>query len=89
MREIMDASDTNSSNTWGHENGFTYFCQMGRENRDGAVTGTVYKILKDGSCKTSGSFRIEPEGAVSRFPCLNKKMKDRVKLINIEVEKFC
>ncbi len=68
-------SDTSSSNTWEHENGFVYFYDVGRENRDGAITGSVWKVLKNGNAKPSGNFRIEPDGSVTRFPCLTKAMR--------------
>ena len=75
MREIMEASGDNSSNSWTHENGFRYFSQIGRENADGAITGSVLKILKNGDCKRSGGFRIDSYGSVIRFPGLNKAMR--------------
>lgn len=48
--------------------GTRYFYQIGREQRDGAVTGSVFRMLEDGRCVRSGSFRIESDGTVSKHP---------------------
>lgn len=67
--------------------GRMYFYEIGRENVDGAVTGSVFRIfskdprnthkhtgLRNGDlCERVGSFRIEPYGKVTRFPCLPKE----------------
>lgn len=76
LREMMEESNTESSNTWVNK-GNIYFYDVGKENEDGAITGTVYRITKDGNCKRSGSFRIEGSGIVKRFPCISKPMKAR------------
>jgi hypothetical protein len=48
--------------------GQRYFYDTGREQRDGAITGTVYRVFVNGTCAKSGSFRIESDGTVSRYP---------------------
>jgi hypothetical protein len=59
-----------------------YFWEISRtEHRDGAITGTVRKVVRedpDGTmwAKTAGSFRIGPTGEVSRAP---KFLKDAAK----------
>ncbi len=61
-----------SSNTWNTEKG-TFFFETGRENADGAITGQVWKMVdvpKKGRCNRSGSFRIETDGTIARFPHL-------------------
>jgi len=59
---------TGSSNKW-EDNNNTYFLEISRkEHDDGAITGSVYKMLPDSRCRKSGSFRIEGHGAVSRGP---------------------
>ena len=46
------------------------FFEIGKENYDGAITGTVWKFIgsycSDGkfNCNKSGSFRIEPSGCL-------------------------
>jgi len=54
------------------------FLEIGRENADGAITGSVYKkfLIKETSyCKKIGSFRISRQG-IKRFPGLTKEEKE-------------
>ena len=44
------------------------FFEIGRENADGAITGTVWKPYDAGRVTRRGSFRIDAEGRVVRFP---------------------
>lgn len=71
---IMALSGSTSSNAWEHD-GFKWFYSIGRENADGAITGSVYKINTHNKYFKAGSFRIEADGSVSRFPGLTKKMR--------------
>lgn len=49
------------------------FWEIGRENWDGAMTGTVWKMLPDGvRARRAGTFRIEADGHITRFPTLTK-----------------
>ena len=52
-----------SGNMWDYR-GKQYFFEVGRENHDGACTGTVYGM--DG--RKAGSFRISPDGHIERAP---------------------
>ena len=63
--------DGESSNTWRGPDGREYFYEVGRENRDGAITGSVWCM--DGYRK--GSFRIARDGRIERAPC---GLKDRL-----------
>lgn len=56
-----------TSNTWTYS-GKSYFYEVGKENRDGAVTGSVWRVFSDGRAERAGSFRIEPNGAITRAP---------------------
>lgn len=47
--------------------GKQYFYEHGREQGDGAVTGTVLMMLGGDYARKVGTFRIEPDGTVSRF----------------------
>jgi hypothetical protein len=56
---------------------YRFFFEIGRENRDGAITGFVYSVgmiidTLQRCCKRKGSFRIEPNGEITRFPGLPK-----------------
>lgn len=59
--------DDQSGNTWIHD-GLKYFYEIGRKNDDGAITGTVYAFLSNGMASSAGTFRIEPNGKITRFP---------------------
>jgi hypothetical protein len=59
----------NSGNTFTTDGGKTqYFHERGREQSDGAATGTVWKMLENGMARKAGSYRIESDGQVTRFP---------------------
>ncbi len=68
--------------------GGNYFFEVGRENRDGAITGTIYRVTVPsatsprGNAKKSGSFRIEPNGEISRGPAFFKSIVVRFFEIN-------
>ena len=56
-----------ASNTWG---GFPveHFAEMGDEQPDGAITGAIYRTSTlSNKCRKVGSFRIEPDGTVTRW----------------------
>lgn len=50
--------------------GKQYFFERGREQADGAITGTLMLMLPDDHCRKAGNVRIEPDGMVRRFPGL-------------------
>jgi len=63
---------TGSSNTWETRRGF-YFYDIGREHDDGAITGTVFRMISGGMARGAGSFRINGDGTVARGPALLKE----------------
>ena len=76
---IASVNNTDSSNEWTF-NGKRYFYEVGRENRDGAITGTVWRFQPDGvHVKRAGSFRIEPEGEISRFPHVPNEVRAKAR----------
>ena len=50
------------------------FYELGREQRDGAITGSVYRNLPGGKCIKAGTLRIEPSGKITRFFGLPKAL---------------
>lgn len=44
-----------------------YMFECGRENSDGAITGTVMVFLDNDHVRKVGSYRIEPDGTITRF----------------------
>lgn len=70
MRKILQAAGNRAgtSNGWTVD-GADYFCELGREQRDGSITGTVFRMTPDGAhCRKVGSLKISPDGAVLRWP---------------------
>lgn len=67
MGKIIDACfrQTKSQNVYKH-GGKKYMWEIGKENADGAITGTIHEYLPTGHVKKAGTFRIEPNGTVSR-----------------------
>lgn len=53
------------------------FYETGRERPDGAITGTVYSPCGNDRVMARGSFRIDPDGRIRRFPGLGKALKAR------------
>lgn len=63
------------SNTWGARQ---HFIERGRENDDGAYTGTVYgpSVRGPGFAHRLGTARVEPDGRVTRWPTSIKSERD-------------
>lgn len=59
-------------------NGKRYFFERGREQADGAITGTLMMMLDGDYCRRAGRVRIEPDGTLTRFPALRKLQKEEV-----------
>lgn len=60
-----------ASNRFEH-NGNEFFIERGRENSDGAITATIYKMFGRNNCRKSGSLRIEPDGVITRPKWMQK-----------------
>jgi hypothetical protein len=78
IKELQDPNEK-SSNCWNHK-GVQYFDERGRENSEGAITGTVQKTyLVEGKtyCKPAGSYRIEPDGRIARYPTSSRVQREK------------
>jgi hypothetical protein len=64
--------------------GNNYFFERGKEQADGAVTGSVFLMLAGDRCHKVGSFRIDEDGRVARFPGLT--MADRAEVYSTLVD---
>ena len=62
------------------------FWERGRENSDGAITGTCYKPYppKPDLVIKAGSFKIDQDGKVVRFPFVPKEIKKRAERIGLQ-----
>jgi hypothetical protein len=62
------------------------FWEYGREQADGAITGTVVKPWKHDPEKVvkAGTFRIEPDGTITRFPGATKEERMAAESVGAE-----
>ena len=68
-------TQTGKSNVFKAKDGSEYFWETSAtEHADGAITGSVYKFLTDSKCVKSSTFRIEPNGTVTRAPAFLKQV---------------
>ncbi len=74
-----DAGGTSNSLGTDRENPIGFY-ERGREQSDGAVTGTYWKTIQTGQWKgrvnRAGGYRIDNEG-IKRFPMLTKAERDK------------
>lgn len=82
MRAWSDActAQTGQSNVYQVGDDKFFWEVSNKEHDDGAITGTVYKMIpqeRSGTslCRKSGSFRINPDGTVKRAPAFLKAVK--------------
>jgi hypothetical protein len=76
---------TGMGNVYLH-NGNKYCLEIGREQRDGAITGTVLRLEPNGTNEngreqhlaySNGTFRIDSDGTVKRYPTGLKKLTEK------------
>lgn len=53
----------------------TFFYEIGRENVDGSITGTVFENTTPGMCRKYGSFKVDAAGFVVRFPGVKRNQR--------------
>lgn len=58
---------TGLSNVW-IDNNQKFMFEIGRENKDGSITGTIYKYTNDNLVKRTSNFKINKDGSVCRGP---------------------
>lgn len=68
-----------SSNSWQND-GNDYFFERGREQADGSITGTVYRMIGENRCRKAGSAKIDPDGLVRRFPNIPAHVRENARL---------
>jgi len=71
--EMACRATTGSQNVF-EDGGFRYFWETSStEHDDGSVTGTVWKMVGETTCRKAGTFRIDGDGRVVRAPAFLKK----------------
>jgi len=53
-----------------------YFFERGREQADGAITGSLYMMLSEDMCQNVGGVKIAPDGTVVKFPKLTRDERE-------------
>ena len=71
--------DDGTSNVFNTKDGTKFFTETGREQYDGAITGTIYKYVESEKVRAAGSYRIEADGIVTRFYGSSKEMREKAK----------
>ena len=66
------AEQTRSGNSYEFR-GNRYFLERGREQRDGSITGTVYKCLPNDMAIKAGTFKIGADGTILRAHSILKE----------------
>jgi hypothetical protein len=72
IQKKLGAEGTNSIMIDGKQVGF--WETSGREHDDGAITGSVFTLLESDLCRKTGSFRIEPNGKITRFSSIPRRL---------------
>ena len=53
----------------------TFFYEIGKENADGSITGTLFINIDESHARRYGSFKIHSEGVISRFPGIKQNQR--------------
>jgi hypothetical protein len=73
---LMQDPDEKLSNCW-NSKGKRYMVEIGRENPDGAMTGSVYLFCgpEQNKFRRVGTIRIERDGTITRWPSSAKHQR--------------
>ena len=91
LEAFNDFHASGSSNTYQAEtHRFEMFYEIGNENADGSCTGKVYKVAgksADGYplCRDAGSFKIDANGEIVRFPGMTRKTLNEISAKGLEI----
>lgn len=67
--------------------GETYFYEVGKEQADGAITGTLFQNIDANHARRVGSFRINADGTIARFPRIRRDMQISMYLRFLELQR--
>ena len=57
----------------------TFFYEIGCENSDGSITGTLFENVDETHARRYGSFKIHAEGVIVRFPGIKQNQRVALK----------
>jgi hypothetical protein len=55
--------------------GRSYFYEVGRENADGSITGSLYMDVDESNARIVGRFKVNADGRVLRFPRITRDQR--------------
>jgi hypothetical protein len=59
--------------------GRSFFYEVGKEQNDGSITGTLWLNIDESHARRYGSFKIHAEGVVLRFPGIKQNQRVALK----------
>jgi len=66
----------------------TFFYEVGRENADGSITGTLFENVDETHARRYGSFKIHATGVISRFPGIKNNQRIQLKFKFDELQRI-
>lgn len=63
-----------------------FFFERGKEQDDGAITGSLMKMLPNDFCRKVGTVRINADGSIARFPGLSKEDRGQIESYTHDLE---
>jgi hypothetical protein len=67
--------------------GRSYFYEVGKEQADGAITGTIFENVDETHARKYGSFRINSDGSIARFPKIKRDMRTSMYFMMLEIQR--
>lgn len=68
--------NTGASNVFAKD-GETFFFERGREHNDGRITGTIWRNVGNNLARKVGTFLIDADGKIVRFPMISKESRKK------------
>ena len=72
--QFSDGTTSNGLVIRQHSDVRTYFYEVGKEQADGSITGTLFQNVDESHARKVGSFRINSDGTIARFPRIRRDM---------------
>ena len=70
-----------------YTSGHSYFYEVGKEQIDGSITGTLFQNVDESHARRVGSFKINAKGSLARFPRIRRDMMTSMYFIMLEIQR--
>ena len=70
-----------------YTSGHSYFYEVGKEQIDGSITGTLFQNVDESHARRVGSFKINANGSIARFPRIRRDMMTSMYFIMLEIQR--